>query len=368
MRFLQTDAGRRWLASRDIESYSFGVRDVKKSISDRLQKSLLEITSDVDVVITSKHVEDEVACIAEVRGIPVVGIYFAPLRENGFFPGFISDTRRLSSEENRKSHRYARRVEWQVIAEYVNDFRTQLGLPCTVESTATRLESMRALEIQAYSRHLVPELANWRPNRPLIGSMRLSSEQRQTLGETAGNESVLEWIDAGDPPAYFGFGSMPVRNVRSTLSMIDRVSREVGVRALVSAGWSGINDQDVDSSRMCLVSSVDHGTILPRCCMAVHHGGSGTTAASIEAGLPTVVCSVFSDQPFWGSQLERLGVGAALQFVDLNERDLIAAASRMQSSEYRDRAENLGAALRKEDPAAHAAALIEDQFAQGVVD
>jgi sterol 3beta-glucosyltransferase len=362
MLFLRTDAGRRWLSSRDTLGYASGVRDVKRSIGERLQKSLLEVTAGADLIITSKHAEDEIACIAEARDTPAVCMFFAPLRDNDAFPGFIGDTRRLSAEENRKSHAYSRRVEWQLMAEYVNDFREKLGLPYTIESTAARLENMGALEIQAYSRHLVPELANWSPNRPLVGSIRLGDGQRLSLGETADDESLLEWIAADTPPAYFGFGSMPVRDVHATLSMIDRVSRNIGVRALVSAGWNDISAGEVDSSRIRLVNSVNHGAILPRCCMAIHHGGSGTTAASIEAGLPTVVCSVFSDQPFWGSQLERLGAGAALRFADLNEEDLTGAAWQMLLPEYRDRAQELGAALRKENAVAHAATLIEGQI------
>jgi UDP:flavonoid glycosyltransferase YjiC (YdhE family) len=58
-----------------------------------------------------------------------------------------------------------------------------------------------------------------------------------------------------------------------------------------------------------VVGNLDHDSVLGRCRAAVHHGGAGTTAASLQAGLPTVVCSVFADQPFWGTRVVDNGVG-----------------------------------------------------------
>ena len=71
---------------------------------------------------------------------------------------------------------------------------------------------------------------------------------------------------------------------------------------------------------------------MPRCVAAVHHGGAGTTAASVGAGIPTVVCSVFADQPFWGARVEDAGVGAHLRFRDLDRRPARAGRPRTRST------------------------------------
>ncbi|XLR57570.1 sterol 3-beta-glucosyltransferase UGT80A2 isoform X1 [Arachis hypogaea] len=44
----------------------------------------------------------------------------------------------------------------------------------------------------------------------------------------------------------------------------------------------------------------------------VHHGGAGTTAASLRAACPTTIVPFFGDQPFWGERVHARGVGRAL--------------------------------------------------------
>ncbi|MFD0535959.1 glycosyltransferase [Actinomadura luteofluorescens] len=99
--------------------------------------------------------------------------------------------------------------------------------------------------------------------------------------------------------------------------------------------------------------------MLPRCRAAVHHGGAGTTASALRAGLPAVVASVYADQPFWGWRVERLGAGVTLPFRRLTPDRLHRALGRVLDPAYRDRARALGDALREEDAVALTADLVE---------
>ncbi|WP_409333933.1 glycosyltransferase [Bradyrhizobium sp. ERR14] len=54
--------------------------------------------------------------------------------------------------------------------------------------------------------------------------------------------------------------------------------------------------------------------MLPRCRAIVHHGGSGTTASSVRSGFPTLILWIGADQPIWGPQIKRLGVGTSRRF------------------------------------------------------
>ncbi len=78
------------------------------------------------------------------------------------------------------------------------------------------------------------------------------------------------------------------------------------------------------------------------------YGGAGTTYASLLAGLPTLICSVFADQPFWGSRVEKLGVGMTIAFQKLTEARLLAGLRRLLDEGVQARARELGAALREE--------------------
>ena len=81
------------------------------------------------------------------------------------------------------------------------------------------------------------------------------------------------------------------------------------MRAVVSTGPGGFAGAHVSSADLRVVGAVNHHELLPRCRLAVHHGGAGTTAAVARAGIPSVVCSFMMDQQFWGNQVRRLGVG-----------------------------------------------------------
>ena len=151
------------------------------------------------------------------------------------------------------------------------------------------------------------------PRRPLTGFLTPGAEIREARGE-AGLSADLAVLAARPAirPCSFGFGSMPVQDPAATVSLIADVSRALGVRALrhapAGAAWPRSTPDD---PAVKVVGPVDHDAVMPRCVAAVHHGGAGTTAASVGAGIPTVVCSVFADQPFWGARVEDAGAGAA---------------------------------------------------------
>lgn len=73
---------------------------------------------------------------------------------------------------------------------------------------------------------------------------------------------------------------------------------------------------------------LNYDRVLPRCRVAVHHGGSGTLAASVAAGIPTFVCSLVADNPFWGARIEQLGIGVHERFADLDQHRLEAGLRR----------------------------------------
>ncbi len=110
-----------------------------------------------------------------------------------------------------------------------------------------------------------------------------------------------------------------------------------------------------------LVGPVNYATVFPACRAAVHHGGSGTTAASLRAGIPTLILWSSADQPYWGAQVKRLKVGAARRFSATTQESLIADLREILAPQYATRAHEL--APRMSTPAesiGRAADLLED--------
>src|SRR5690606_26059895 len=154
-----------------------------------------------------------------------------------------------------------------VFARYLNELRGRLGLPKSWASTAAVLAKAKVPEIQIYDPALVPGLAQeWGERRPFTGFLTLDQQTRAAVGELAGDHhDILAWVDAGDPPVFFGFGSMPIRDMASVLAMVSQVSARLGVRALVSVGWS---DLDVDAEvgeHVKVVGPFAHDVVFPRC-------------------------------------------------------------------------------------------------------
>ena len=356
--FLASREGRDMLARGDGRSFIARALEAKRGFVETLHRDFTATVEGADVVVATRLAEEEASSLAEWRGVPFVGIDYYPVSSNGRFPHALLTTRQLTPLGNRLTYRLVNRLAFRGSVADLNVLRHSLGLPPARAAAPSRLDAAGATAIQAYSRHLVPQLADWGPRRPLVGSLRLDSAQRATLRSDHEDTELESWLAAGDAPIYVGFGSIPVGDGRQTLEMIRKVARDVGTRALVVAGWSDFPRDADRTGRVHVTTAVDHGSVLPRCRLAVHHGGSGTTAATISAGLPTVICSIFYDQQFWGRAVERLGVGATMRLQDADATALTKLIRPLLTEEAAGRVKQLAAAVRDEDGPGEAARII----------
>jgi UDP:flavonoid glycosyltransferase YjiC (YdhE family) len=182
---------------------------------------------------------------------------------------------------------------------------------------------------------------------------------------TPGDGELADWMAAGPPPVYFGFGSMPVESPEDAIAMITSVCAQLGERALISTGVWEV-DRVPRDDRVKLVGAVNHSKIFPACRAVVHHGGAGTTAAGVRAGVPTVVLWVSADQPVWAAQINRMKVGVAQRFSRTTPRSLTKALRTALSPEYRERARVAGTRMATPAQSVSAAAdLLEEAAKRG---
>ena len=117
------------------------------------------------------------------------------------------------------------------------------------------------------------------------------------------------FLDAGEPPVYFGFGSM--RAPQGLGQVMIHAARALGRRAIVSRGWADLS-LPVDGEPGCLaVGEVNQQALFKRVAAVVHHGGAGTTTAAALAGAPQVAIPRLYDQHYWAQRIHRLGIGTA---------------------------------------------------------
>ncbi|KAF2173917.1 glycosyltransferase family 1 protein [Zasmidium cellare ATCC 36951] len=132
--------------------------------------------------------------------------------------------------------------------------------------------------------------------------------------------------DDGQKLVYIGFGSVVVSDARLLTQHIVEAVLKADVRCILSKGWSDrLNKDNANQIPIELppsifpVTSVPHDWLFKQIDAAVHHGGAGTTGASLRAGIPTLIKPFFGDQNFWASRVEDLRVGVHLRKVTTNQ-------------------------------------------------
>jgi vancomycin aglycone glucosyltransferase len=119
---------------------------------------------------------------------------------------------------------------------------------------------------------------------------------------------LLTFLDAGTPPVYVGFGSLPAP--KDFARMAIGVVRAHGRRILLSRGWAELALAD-ELEDCFVVGEVNQQALFPRVAAVVHHGGAGTTTAAARAGAPQVIVPQIGDQPYWAGRVWDLGIGSA---------------------------------------------------------
>ncbi len=104
------------------------------------------------------------------------------------------------------------------------------------------------------------------------------------------------WLVAGEPPIYIGFGSMSGAATIRLEALLKSALADMGRRVLIGAGWAGLAAQADLPAGWRLVDDAPHALLFARVAVVVHHGGSGTTAQALRAGVPQVVLPLILDQ------------------------------------------------------------------------
>ncbi|GJJ04470.1 hypothetical protein RugamoR64_50080 [Duganella rhizosphaerae] len=231
----------------------------------------------------------------------------------------------------------------------VGRFRAGAGLAAIDSVTAYQYRG--ALSLVAVSRHLLPAPLD---GHQVTGFWPLREERGWTPPD-----GLRDFLDAGEAPLVISFGSMGGR-ADETRELLLEAIRLSGRRAVVQGGWARWNVRSGPPTLYHL-DYAPHGYLFARAACVVHHGGAGTTAAALRAGVPSVVVWHLLDQPYWGNVLAQAHLGPRpLQRLGLTAgalADAIGAA--LADHGYRARCAAMAALLAGEDGVAQALTAIE---------
>ena len=355
------------------------MRQVVAQTAEALASDLERLVAETDAVVSGALTFDAVDALVSAdrrASKPHVYAVFAPVWPSAHGPSVALALRPGSTSRlNLAWSMLAGRVAFDLFRPPGDLIRRRRGLPRNTFRGYVAA-ARRTPTLLAASPAVVPPARDWPLALRQTGYWVRTDEGARGGGAVGGGgddghgsgglEAALEqFLVDGPPPAYIGFGSMPTADpvgvTRDIVAVLDRL----GLRGVVSEGLAGLGVAPphgagpASPGSLIGVGATGHEALFPRCAVVVHHGGAGTTAAAVRAGVPQVVVPHAADQPYWGRRLADLGVAAEpIPRKHLTPGRLQRALEVALAPEAWRAAYLLGERVRREDGARDAAALI----------
>jgi sterol 3beta-glucosyltransferase len=357
--YLRSPAGQALIARGQIDKLFRETNRIELEVNDAITDVLVRAVQGADLILATPLTGFRSKILSEKFDIPGLLLCLQPPVGSRSAAHWAFPVRSLGfGALNLWSYDFVIGQIWGAMRPALDQMRASLGLPPEILAPK-QVDFPRTISL--FSEQLFPRPDDWDARHQVVGFAPLRSEDRGGA-ETGRLPADLEaWLNRASPPVFFGFGSMPVSRPQELLRDIEHLCQRLGIRALIGSGWTDYGRST--DERVFIAGPIDHERVLPRCRAAVHHGGAGTTHSSLRAGLPSLVCSFFVDQPAWGRAVKRLGVGDTIPFEKLNASQLLRLLSPLLDHEMQARAAKLGTILRRENGASRAADLIESQLA-----
>lgn len=342
---MTSERGQAWSESSHNPIHELRVmRGLFDDYAEALFAPLLAAAPETDLFLSGFTSEPLVQALSQKTGVPYVNAFLQPTRATrSGAASLMPAVPRGSSRLNRWLGQVADRLMWWVAATPTNRLRAGLGLPPHTPASYARARR-EAPVLYGFSPHVVPPAPDWPAQVVVTGYWFLDEDDGWQPPP-----ALWAFLEAGPPPVYVGFGSMSNSAPEKTLALILKAMEQVGQRAIIGAGWGGVQTDRLPGSVFGLTEA-PHAWLFPRMAGVVHHGGAGTTAAGLRAGRPTLIVPHMGDQPFWARRVRDLGVGVKSVPRHALTAERLAAGLRQLASDQtmRARAAALGEKLRAE--------------------
>jgi sterol 3beta-glucosyltransferase len=212
--------------------------------------------------------------------------------------------------------------------------------------------------LYGFSPNVVPRAREWGDDVHVTGYWFLN-----TPADWRPQPELSDFLASGPPPVYVGFGGAAFVDPEADVAIAVEALRLAGQRGIVMA-VRGPSECKPLPDFLLPIESAPHDWLFPKMVAVVHHGGAGTTAAGMRAGVPSVVVPFSADQPFWGRRVRELGVGPRpIPRKKLTARGLAEAIEvAVRDRTTRERAASLGERIRAEDGVSHAVDVVTRHF------
>lgn len=308
-----------------------------------------------DLILTGMGGIGGVFTLAEALQIPLMQAYVFPFTPTSEFPAPLVPRLPLGGLVNRLSFHITRQMFWQTSKISDRLTRQMLGIgKGSFWGPYASLNRRRVPALYGYSQHVLPRPHDWPEHHHVTGYWFLDASPGWTPPS-----DLVDFLSTGEPPVYIGFGSMGNRNPEEVGAIALEALQRSGQRGILASGWGGIKASNLPDT-VQLIESIPHTWLFPRMAAVVHHGGAGTTAAGLRAGIPAIIIPFMGDQPFWGQRVADLHVGTLpIPRKKLTGQRLAEAITQAVSdAALRQQARELGNKIRAEDGIANVVSVV----------
>lgn len=300
---------------------------------------------DVDLIIHTFTHAVSGHTLAHERNIPDIHIQTFPMfTPTGDYPN-ITMPHGLPRLLNRFTHHFSAKLTWWTSRVGFERVRRRAGRPKRKLYWPFDHDPLRPRTpvLCAWSPSALPSSNDWPPNVHVTGYyfFRLDNSYQPPA-------ELLLFLERGELPICVTFGSMVNRDKERINRIVRESLKQTGNRGIILSGWSGI--QESPTRDLLYLEATPHDWLLPRCKLVIHHGGAGTTAAGLRAGIPNIVIPFMGDQPFWGDRIHAIGAGPRPILVkDLSVEKLSQAILETGIESFSQRAKIIGQQIATED-------------------
>ena len=331
-----------------------------KSLVFELQKDFFEACKGSDAIVYHPGVSIGYFIAQHLQAPGILASPF-PMTPTRAYPSLIFyDKIRLGGGVNFITHKIFEQIMWMASSAPIKQFwRQEFGQAPKGFSQPYGMQTTRRYPtITSCSNYVFPKPDDWPEHVHNPGYWFLDEP------DWAPPEDLLDFLEKGQPPVYVGFGSVgnPTEAAQTTDTVIRALALS-GQRGILATGWSGMSRLDQIPDNVYVLESAPHSWLFPRMAAVVHHGGAGTTAAGLRAGVPNIVVPFSNDQFAWGRRVYELGVGTKpIPRKQIAAEKLSDAIQFALTDEIRVAAKELGMKIQSENGALTAAKIILDSM------
>jgi rhamnosyltransferase subunit B len=269
----------------------------------------IEASADGSTVVAASSIALGARIAQEKLGIPTASVHLQPIVIRSLIePGTFGTTRLSRSQPLWFKRALFRFIDWaaidRVIERPLNEFRASLGLAPVHRALNGWIHSPECV-IAFFPDWFAAPQPDWPPHTHTVGfPLWDGGDARVTAPE------ALEFLSASPAPIVVTAGSAAATAQQFFREAVNAVTR-IGARAMLVTNFAEQLPRRLPKD-VAPFGYLPFSEVLPRAALMVYHGGIGTLAQTVSAGIPHLAVPRSHDQFDNGARIARLGLGRSL--------------------------------------------------------